>query len=250
MTTHIRWSKFAACGCVLIALTALTAYSQTATFSGKITNQNSGLAIPNVAVVALGNQTGTRVAVTDAQGNYTISMGANNNIRVRAYRTNFVFDPLQVAFVSTGIPVSGPHQLDFTGAALPIPILIFALEPILLTEDASLKALSVESVFFQRDPFPLVNNSYTGNDKRTRIKLLLVDLDLFSGETLSIVTVQGIDQSQTARNLPVEDLRKVPGFPWISQLTVLLPTGIVPGELTVSVTARGKTSNSGTFRIQ
>ena len=100
MSTHIRWSKFAAWGCVVIALTAVTAYSQTATFSGKITDQNSGLGIPNVAVVALGNQTGTRVAVTDAQGNYTVSMGANNNIRVRAYRTNFVFDPLQIGFVS------------------------------------------------------------------------------------------------------------------------------------------------------
>lgn len=245
MSTHIRWSKSFA----LIALTAFTAYSQTATFSGKITDQNSGLAIPNVAVVALGNQTGTRVAITDAQGNYTIAMGANNNIRVRAYRTNFVFNPLQVAFVSTGIPVAGPHPLDFTGTALPFPILIFALEPILLTEDASLKALSVESVFSQRDPFPLVNNSYTGNDKRTRIKLLVVDLDLFSGESLSIVTVQAI-RSQTQHNLPVEDLRKVPGFPWLSQLTVLLPSEIVPGELTVSVTARGKTSNAGTFRIQ
>lgn len=247
MSTPIRWSKSFA----LLVLTALTAYSQTATFSGKITDQNSGLPIPNVAVVALGNQTGTRVAVTDAQGNYTIAMGANNNIRVRAYRTNFVFSPIQVAFVSTGIPVSGPHQVDFTGAALPFPILILAMEPILLTEDASLKALSVESVFFQREPFPLVNNSYTGNDKRTRIKLLVVDLDLFSGETLStIVTVQGI-RAQTQHDLPVEDLRKVPGVPWMSQLTVILPSElVVPGEVTVSVTARGKTSNSGTFRIQ
>jgi hypothetical protein len=80
--------------------------------------------------------------------------------------------------------------------------------------------------------------------------LLVVDLDLFSGETLSIVTVQAT-QSQTQHNLPVEDLRKVPGVPWMSQLTVLLPSNLIaPGELTVSVTARGKTSNAGTFRIQ
>jgi len=89
-----------------------------------------------------------------------------------------------------------------------------------------------------------------GNDKRTRIKLLLVDLEVFSGETLSIVTAQGIDQSQVSHNLPVEDLRKVPGLPWLSQLTVMLPGDLVPGELAVSVTARGKTSNSATIRIQ
>ena len=234
-----------------ILTTAFTAYSQTTTFMGRVTDQNTGLGIPDVAIVALGNQTGTRVAISDTQGNYTLSMGANNNIRVRAYRPNFVFNPLQVVFVSTGIPVSGSHVLHFTGSALPFPIVIVALEPILLTEDDSLKALSVESVYFQRDPFPLLNDTYSGNDKRTRIKLLLVDLDLFSGEPLSIVTAQAIDQSQIPHNLPVEDLRKVPGFPWLSQLTVILPSDlVVPGQLTVSVTARAKTSNSATLRVQ
>ena len=233
----------------LFLTNALTAYSQTTRISGKITDQNTGLPIANVAVVALGNQTGTRVAVTDTQGNYTIPMGANSNIKVRAYRTNFVFNPLGVSFISIGGPIIGPHQLDFTGAAL--PILIFAQEPFLLTEDDSLRALSVDSVFWQRDPFPLVNNNYFGADKRTRIKLLLVDLDLYSGESLSIITAQAIDQSQTSHNLPVEDLRKVPGVPWLSQLTVMLPSGItVPGQLSVSVTVRGRTSNAATVRAQ
>ena len=76
----------------LILTTALTAYSQTTTFVGRVFDENTGQGIPNVAVVALGNQTGTRVALSDSQGNYTLSMGANNNIRVRAYRTNFVFN--------------------------------------------------------------------------------------------------------------------------------------------------------------
>ena len=234
----------------LILTTALTAYSQVTTFSGKVTDQTTGAGIANVAVVAQGNQTGTRVAVTDATGNYTLPMGANNNIKVRAYRTNFVFNPLQVVFVSTGIVV-GPHPLDFTGSALPFPILIFGLEPLLLTEDDSLKALAVDSIFYQRDPLPLLNNNNLGNDKRTRITLLLVDLDLFSGELLSVITAQAIDQSQVAHDLPVEDLRKVPGFPWMTQLTVRLPSNlVVPNQLSVSVTARGKTSNAATIRIQ
>ena len=234
----------------LILTTALTAYSQVTTFSGKVTDQTTGAGIANVAVVAQGNQTGTRVAVTDATGNYTLPMGGNNNIKVRAYRTNFVFNPLQVVFVSTGIVV-GPHPLDFTGSALPFPILIFGLEPLLLTEDDSLKALAVDSIFYQRDPLPLLNNNNLGNDKRTRITLLLVDLDLFSGELLSVITAQAIDQSQVAHALPVEDLRKVPGFPWMTQLTVRLPSNlVVPNQLSVSVTARGKTSNAATIRVQ
>jgi hypothetical protein len=178
-------------------------------------------------------------------------MGANNNIKLRPYRTNFVCNPLQVVFVSVGAFLSGPHQLDFTATALPFPIRIIAQEPILLTEDDSLQALSVDSVFHKRDPFPLLNNDYFGNDKRTRIKLLVVDLDLTSGEALSIVTAQAIDQSQIQHNLPIEDLRKVPGVPWLSQLTVMLPSDLVgPSKLTVSVTLIGKTSNAATIRLQ
>ncbi len=235
----------------LVLTIAVSAYSQTVTFSGKVTDQNTGLGIPDVAVVAQGNLTGTRVAITDTQGNYVISMGANNSIKLRAYRRNFIFNPVQVGFVSVGGFLAGPQQLDFSGAPLPFAILIFAQEPILLTEDDSLKALAVDSVFLNRDPFPLLNNDYFGNDKRTRIKLLLVDLDLFSGESLSIVTAQAIDQSQISHNLPVEDLRKVPGFPWLSQLTMMLPGDlVVPGELRVSVALRGKISNSATIRVQ
>jgi len=234
----------------LVLTTTLTSYSQTATFSGKVTDQNTGLPISNVAVVAVGNQTGARVAITDAQGNYTLPMGTNNNIKLRAYRTNFIFNPLQVITVSIGAPITGPQPWDFTGTVLPFQILLIAQEPILLTEDNSLKALSVDSVTFQRDPFPLLNDNNLSSDKRTRIKLFLVDMDLYSGETLSIVTAQAIE-SGVSHDLPVEDLRKVPGVPWLSQLTVMLPSDlVVPGELTVSVTARGKTSNSATIRVQ
>ena len=138
---------------VLILTAAVSANSQTATFSGKVTDQNTGQGIPNVAVVAQGDRTGTRVAVTDTQGNYMISMGANNNIKLRPYRTNFVFTPAQIVFISIGGPVVGAQPFDFTGTALPFQIFIIAQEPMLLTEDNSLKALSVDSVTFQRDPF-------------------------------------------------------------------------------------------------
>lgn len=232
---------------------AVSAYPQqaTATFSGRITDQNTGLGVANVAVVAQGNQKGTRVAVTDAQGSYTLPVGSNTSVRLRAYRTNFIFNPAFIGFAGLGgFPVSGPHTVNFTGAPLPFPIVIFGQPPIVLTEDDSLIAFTVDSLFHKRDPFALVNDNYFGSDKRTRIKLLLVDLDLFSGETLSIVTAQAIDQSQVAHALVVEDLRKVPGVPWMSQLTVMLPGSIAsPTDLTVTVTVRGNTSNPTTLRI-
>ncbi len=235
---------------LLLLLIVARVYSQTATFSGRVTDQNTGLGIPDVAVVAVGNQTGTRVAVTNTQGDYTLVMGTNTNIKVRAYRTKFLFNPVFVGITSIGGPIIGSHPLNFEGTPLPFSFLIFAQAPILLTEDSSLKALALDSVLLTRDPFPLSTN-YFGTDKRTHIKLLLVDLDLFSGETTSIISVQGIDNSAVTHVLPVEDLRIVPGTPWMTQLTVHLPEDITtPNVLTITVTARSQTSNPATIRLQ
>jgi hypothetical protein len=234
---------------LLLLITVAHAYSQTATFSGRVTDSTTGLGLPDVAVVAVGNQTGTRVALTNAQGDYTLVMGTNTNIKVRAYRTKFVFNPVFVGITSIGGPIIGSHPLNFSGTAF--PNLIFLQAPILLTEDSSLQALALDSVLLTRDPFALVNANYFGTDKQTRIKLLVVDFDLFSGETLSMISVQGIDNSAITHDFPVEDLRIVPGTPWMTQLTVRAPEGIAtPNVLTITVTARAQTSNAVTVRLQ
>ena len=236
---------------ILLLLTVVPVCSQTATFSGRVTDQNTGLPLPDVAVVAVGNLTGPRVAVSNSAGDYSLEMAPNTNIRLRAYRTNFIFNPALVGFSSIGGFITGSHPLNFSGTALPFSILIFPQGPILLTEDNSLQALALDSVHMARDPFSLTNPIYFGPDKQTRIKLLVVDLDLYNGETLSIVSVQGVDSSAIVFDLPVEDLRKVPGTPWMSQLTVRLPNNIpAPNVLTVTVTARGLASNAATIRVQ
>jgi hypothetical protein len=143
---------------VLLALVLCVAASVCAqqtfvTFSGRITDQNTGLGIPDVAVVGQGNQSGTRVAISNAQGNYTLPLGSNTNVRLRAYKSTYVFNPLLVGFSSVGgFPLVGNLPLDFTGAKLPFPILIFAQAPVLLTEDESLKALALDGVLHTRDP--------------------------------------------------------------------------------------------------
>lgn len=222
------------------------------TILGRVTDQDTGQGISGVAIAALGNSTGTRVAITDAQGNYTLPFGANTNIKLRAYKTRFIFNPVATEFVSLGgPPITGTRTKDFTGAMLPFSILIFAQPPILLTEDESLNALALDAVLQTRDPFPLVSDNYFGADTRTRLKLFLVDLDLYSGETLSIITVQAQDEQQRAYILPVEDLRKVPDTPWLSQLTVRVP-GELSGvkDITLSVSARGQTSNSTKLHLK
>jgi hypothetical protein len=150
-----------------------------------------------------------------------------------------------------GFPLFGTFPENFTATSFPFPILIFAQPPILLTEDSSLNALALDSMQQTRDPFAITNNGYFGTDKRTRLQLYLVDLDLYSGETLSIITAQAVDSQQKSYNLAVEDLRKVTDTPWLSQLTVRLPSelgGVT--SITVTVTARGQTSNAAKLRLK
>src|SRR2546423_10992890 len=164
---------------VLYGATAVVrAQQSTVTISGRVTDQNTGQGIGGVAIACLGNQTGTRVAITDAQGNYTLPFGSNTDIKLRAYKTSFIFNPVSAEFISFGgFPLTGRLTRDFTGTSFPFSILIFAQPPILLTEDESLNALTLDAVLHMRDPFPIVNDGYFTTDKRTRLTLLLVDMD-------------------------------------------------------------------------
>jgi hypothetical protein len=228
-----------------------SSYAQTATFSGRVTEQSNGQGVSGAAVVAAGNVTGTRVSVTDAQGNYSVSVGANTNIKLRAYKPTYTFSPLMVSFVSSGAAISGTFTQNFSGSSF--PFLIFGLPPVLLTEDNSLNALVLDNVIHTRDPFPVTTNGYFVSAKRTRLTLLLVDLDVYAnqGETLSIITAEARDAQSTTYTLTVEDLRKVPGVPWMSQLTVRLPPELAGiNNVTVTVSARGQVSNGANMSLR
>lgn len=234
----------------LVALLATLPVSAQATFTGRVTDQ-VGLGIADVAVVAQGNQTGTRVSVSDGQGNYSLSIGANTNIRIRAYRSSYILNPVLAGFSSIGgSPIMGIHALNFSGTALPFPILVFSQAPILLTEDESLNALALDSVLQTRDPFA-PTTEYIGANRETRLQLYLVDMDLFTGETLSSISVSAVDMQQSTHVLVVEDLRKVPGVPWLSQLTVCLPPSLTgPRDLNVTVSARTQVSNAAKIHVK
>src|SRR5262245_16004808 len=118
---------------IVILFGGVTISAQTATFSGRVTEQTGGQGISGAVVVAEGNLTGTRVVVTDAQGNYNLTIGANTNIRLRAYKITYTFDPLLVIHVSSGPPLSGSFSQNFAGSSFPVRII--TLPPVLLTED-------------------------------------------------------------------------------------------------------------------
>jgi hypothetical protein len=239
---------------VLIAVLlagATTLSAQTATFSGRVTEETTGQGIAGAVVVAEGNLTGTRVVETDAQGNYVLPFGANSNIRLRAYKRTYTFNPLMVVHVTTGPAIFGSFTQNFAGTSFPFRII--TLPPVLLTEDNSLNALALDGVVRTRDPFTITNDHYFGTDKQTRLTLLLVDLDLYAnqGETLSLISVQAQDAQSRTYTLVPEDLRKAPGFPWMSQLTVRLPPELSgAGEANVTVTMQGQFQASKTAKVR
>lgn len=121
--------------------------------------------------------------------------------------------------------------------------------PVLATVQNSQRAIALDSVTFIRDPFPLTNQNYFGSDKKARISIFTTNLVLTPGLQ---VTVQGVDAQQVVHQLPVEFIGNVPGFvgvgqnpPILTQIVVRLPEGVTnAGDLQVSVTARGRTSNA------
>jgi hypothetical protein len=251
LTSHLRFIPILALLAIIFGAGSVWAQQPAVTFSGRVTDENTGQGIPGVAIACQGKQTGTRVAITDDQGNYSLPFGANTNIKLRAYKTGFIFNPASAEFTSFGGAFTGTWTRNFTGEQFPFSFLIFAQPPILLTEDESLNALALDAVLHTRDPFPLASENYLGADRRTRLKLFLIDLDLYSGETISIISVQAQDSQLRTYTLPVEDLRKVPDVPWLSQLTVRLPDELVGvNEITLSVSARGLASNQTKLRLK
>jgi len=114
--------------------------------------------------------------------------------------------------------------------------------PILATEQSSQRAIALDAVTFVRDPFAVTNLNYFGTDKRTRITLFATNLSLTPGLA---VTAHAVDSQQMNHELPVEFVGILPTFLGFTHVVVKLPDGIVnAGDLQVTITVRGKTSNS------
>src|SRR5262249_12628379 len=86
-----------------------------------------------------------------------------------------------------------------------------------------------------------------GPDRNTRILLFAANLQLGQGETPSSVVVNLVGSNNQSYQLPAEDVRPVPNFAF-TQVVFRLPDTLVSGTCTVTISAHGQTSNSGTFR--
>jgi len=123
--------------------------------------------------------------------------------------------------------------------------------PNLLTELATDRAIAFDSVTMMRDPFPLNTSFNFSADHRSRIMLFATDTEFLPGEDSSALTAQAEDSLLMVYPLTVEFAGKVPGFDTLTEIVVKLPASISGnGDLLISITLHGRTSNKVRIRIQ
>ena len=116
--------------------------------------------------------------------------------------------------------------------------------PTLLTEANTNRAIALDSVTFQRDPFSVMTLLNFGSDQRTRVMLFATGLELMPGESISVVTAQAEDSAHRIFPLTVEYVGKTPNLDWVTQVNVRLPDALAgAGDVLVSVSVRGAASN-------
>ena len=166
---------------------------------------------------------------------------------------------------SVGAPVNRPEEAGISaplpglGAGeglivVPASNLVVAYEsvpvtPVIYVEEGTNNAAAIDAVTFVRGPFRLTNpnNSFFGNDQRTRVMLFTNNLGLtqsaLNDPSVLVVEVPGF-------NLPVEAVGplSITGLS-SSYIIVRLPSNLPSGQHELKVKLRGLTSEAKTLTI-
>ena len=200
-------------------------------------------------LVLLSDTRGTQVAFTDQSGNYTFTHpnGVSHNLRLNPSKSGFIFNPLGVIFISTS-GLSGDKTVNFEG--IQIPVVVVIPQPVLLTQENSLRSLALDSVTNVAEPFGVTNIHNFSTDQRTRISLFAVNVELGPTGTIADLTAQA-ETSLGSVQVPVEFLGAVPNFPWLKQVVVKLPDEIAHmTEVQMSLTNRSITGNKVLVKVK
>jgi hypothetical protein len=132
--------------------------------------------------------------------------------------------------------------------------------PQLLLQPNSNLAAAFNAEMFVLDPFTRTTVSLFGQDRPVgpvtprpdapaRIALFVRYVDLVLGEQPAAVTVRAIDSNQITHDLPVDFVGPLQVHD-LTQVNITLPAGLPVGDLYLSVSLRGKSSELGRIRIQ
>jgi hypothetical protein len=114
----------------------------------------------------------------------------------------------------------------------------------LLSKASSTRAIAVESVNLLPEPFAPVAAVHFSPDNRTRVMLFATNLVLLPTETAAAVAADAEDGAHHHYSLTAEYVGPVPGFTWITAVTVRLDNAMGDlGDVLVGITLHGETSN-------
>jgi glucose/arabinose dehydrogenase len=172
------------------------------------------------------NASGT-LTFTPGQTSQTISVGINGDV-------------LNEETVSFNVNLTSPTNATISDSQ-GVGTIVDDDAPVLATEENSQRAIALDTVISVRDPFVITNDQYFGADKRTRVSLFATNLVPANGLA---ITARAIDSQQVTHQLQVEFVSALPTFIGFTQIVVKLPDGIATaGDLQVTISVRGKTSN-------
>ncbi|HEV8588383.1 MAG TPA: hypothetical protein VGQ72_05880, partial [Pyrinomonadaceae bacterium] len=122
---------------------------------------------------------------------------------------------------------------------------VFVPPPVVFTEQGTANAAALDSVTFVRGPFRLFDPFNFSPDQRTRIILFTSDVGLTQPDP-SRLSVQA-----SGFPLTVENVGPILGVPGLSgsYIVVRLPDNLQTGNLSLTVTLDGITSNTTTLSI-
>lgn len=119
-----------------------------------------------------------------------------------------------------------------------------ASAPVLISQETSTRAVALDSVTRQREPFQTTSPVAIGTDQRTRIILFAMNLRLAAGESAGAVAAEAEDGAHRVYQLAVEHVGSVPAQDWLTSVVVRLDEELADaGDVLVRLRYRGASSN-------
>jgi uncharacterized protein GlcG (DUF336 family) len=119
-----------------------------------------------------------------------------------------------------------------------------ANKPVLISQDTSTRAISIDSVTRTHEPFATTTAVNWSNDNRTRVVLFAMGLNLQPNETATDVTAEAEDGAHKKYSLAVEYVGPVPNQEWVTSIIVRLNDQLGEvGDVLVGITHHGVSSN-------
>jgi uncharacterized protein GlcG (DUF336 family) len=114
----------------------------------------------------------------------------------------------------------------------------------LISEETSTRAVAVDSVTQQHEPFSTISPVQWGTDRRTRIMIFAMGLNLLPGEGPTDVTADAEDGAQNIHHLIVEYVGPVPEQQWVSSIVLRLDELTDDaGDVLIGINYHGTLSN-------